>query len=157
MVYMKFIYGIIVLIIALFIAGCMDSSQISQNVENKSTDGADQKDFPLIKEEVTMKQNTADNTTPKVLKVGQKTEITLKENPTTGYSWNITVTNGLNIIHDTFLGPENKRIVGGGGDHIWTIEATGVGNQTFSGVYQRSWEPPNENNTRFIREFMVIE
>lgn len=112
---------------------------------------------PSFEEEIAMLQNKTDNEGPVRLKIGEKTTVSLKENPTTGYTWNVSVTDGLKIVNDTFIGPENKQIVGAGGVHEWILEATAPGNQTFTGVYRRSWEPPSDTDTTYIQRYIVME
>lgn len=83
--------------------------------------------------------------------------ISLKENPTTGYMWNATVTTGLAIENDTYLADRvEPGIVGSGGMHYWLIRAVEPGDQTFHAVYKRSWEPDTENDLRFFMNITVV-
>jgi inhibitor of cysteine peptidase len=74
--------------------------------------------------------------------------VMLRENPTTGYSWNITVTSGLVITNDTFIAPQTT-LVGAGGSHEWDLKAIQTGQQKFSGVYKQSWMNTTANDTTF--------
>ncbi|MFH0968410.1 MAG: protease inhibitor I42 family protein, partial [Methanobacteriota archaeon] len=68
--------------------------------------------------------------------------ISLKENPTTGYSWNVTNSSGLEIVSDEYvMDTAAEGMVGVGGVHDWMVKAVETGNQTFSAVYKHSWEP----------------
>ncbi|MDD4255570.1 MAG: protease inhibitor I42 family protein [Methanofollis sp.] len=73
--------------------------------------------------------------------VGDIVGISLTENPTTGYSWNTTLSAGLTLLNDTYtVDPHAEGMVGVGGTHLWLVRADAAGNQTFSAVYKRSWE-----------------
>ena len=74
--------------------------------------------------------------------------VVLLENPTTGYSWNMTVTSGLVITNDTFTPPQST-LVGAGGSHEWDVKAIKTGQQKFSGVYKQPWMNTTANDTTF--------
>jgi inhibitor of cysteine peptidase len=74
--------------------------------------------------------------------------VELAENPTTGYSWNVTVTSGLEITNDTYIAPETDR-VGAGGSHLWDVKAISSGQQEFSGIYMQPWMNATGNETTF--------
>gem|GEM_PF-321062 len=100
-------------------------------------------------------QKRIDTQPPIVMKIGTTTDIYLEENPTTGYSWNATVTDGLKVVNDSYSQTSDMKI-GGGGDHHWTIEATVAGNQTFSAVYKRPWEEPSPDDATYTELFTVV-
>ncbi|ABD41775.1 conserved hypothetical protein [Methanospirillum hungatei JF-1] len=161
-----YIFIILLLTGAVCFCGCTGTSSnpvetpvVPENTPGLSeTDTESEPDIPLsFEEEIAMLQNKTDNESPIQLKVGEMTEVTLKENPTTGYTWNVSVSDGLAIVNDSFIGPENKQIVGAGGVHMWTLEAIAPGNQTFTGVYRRSWEPPADADTTYIQRYIVVE
>ncbi|MDD1645617.1 MAG: protease inhibitor I42 family protein, partial [Methanomicrobiales archaeon] len=66
--------------------------------------------------------------------------IRLKENPTTGYSWQVQVTEGLSIVHDEYI-PDKvpAGMVGSGGTHSWTVQPQDAGTFTFSAIYMQPW------------------
>lgn len=66
--------------------------------------------------------------------------IRLKENPTTGYSWQVNVTDGLSIISDQYI-PDKvpAGMVGSGGTHTWTLQPQGAGTFTFRAIYMQPW------------------
>jgi predicted secreted protein len=66
--------------------------------------------------------------------------IKLKENPTTGYSWQVNVTPGLSIVRDEYI-PDKvpAGMVGSGGTHTWTLQPQDMGTFTFSGIYMQPW------------------
>ncbi len=65
----------------------------------------------------------------------------LAENPSTGYSWNLSTTSGLRIAGDEYVpSAANGTVVGAGGLHRWRIETVAAGLQEITGVYVRPWE-----------------
>ncbi|HET8688170.1 MAG TPA: protease inhibitor I42 family protein [Methanosarcina sp.] len=73
----------------------------------------------------------------------------LKENPTTGYSWQLNLSQGLSLSSDEYYPPESKEgessLVGAEGVHLWEIKAAAEGSQQVTGIYKQSWE--NETGT----------
>jgi len=83
-------------------------------------------------------------------------QLRLPENPTTGFSWNLSVTPGLSILNDTYIPDDTSgKLVGSGGVHVWFLKAIGPGDQGISGVYLRPWEPATVNATRFSLSLIV--
>lgn len=83
---------------------------------------------------------TANGTTVDVAK-GDIVGISLRGNPTTGYSWNATLSPGLTLLNDTYtVDPHSEGMVGVGGTYLWLVRADATGDQTFSTVYKRPWE-----------------
>jgi len=67
--------------------------------------------------------------------------VNLAENPTTGYSWNATVSPGLTITKDRYVqNATTEGMLGTGGTHTWTLVPETSGVFTFSAVYRRPWE-----------------
>ncbi len=91
-----------------------------------------------------------ENGTTGTIAANTRFAVTLAENPTTGYLWNASTSNGLTILSSDFQ--ENKHaegMLGVGGTRTWVILASGTGNQTFSATYLRSWEPVTGNETGY--------
>jgi predicted secreted protein len=83
----------------------------------------------------------ADNGTTVTEVQGSMFAVSLAENPTTGYSWNATISQGLELIDETY--EENAHapgMVGVGGTHWWILRASTPGTQEFSAAYIRPWE-----------------
>jgi inhibitor of cysteine peptidase len=71
--------------------------------------------------------------------------IRLKENPSTGYSWQLSLKKGLKVVSSNYYSsiPSNsvqRFIVGAAGIHSWKIKAVTRGAQQIKGIYRRSWE-----------------
>ena len=79
--------------------------------------------------------------------------IRLDENPTTGFGWNESVTSGLTIVDSKYIPGGN--MPGAGGIHEWTIRADGKGQQQFSAIYRRSWEPITGNESKYVLNLSV--
>jgi inhibitor of cysteine peptidase len=72
--------------------------------------------------------------------LGENFNIRLMENPTTGYSWNLSVSNGLRMTGDEYIPSQaGGQVVGGGGIHSFHLVATGKGEHTVTGEYRRPW------------------
>jgi inhibitor of cysteine peptidase len=78
------------------------------------------------------------------LKNGENFTLKLKENPTTGYSWQLNLSKSLSILSDEYTQDkfpgEKEAPEGRGGIHSWVIQATAPGSQQVNGVYRRAWE-----------------
>ena len=88
--------------------------------------------------------------------LGAAIELRLPENPTTGYSWNLSVPAGIAVLNDSYLPSETSGgVVGSGGTRIWFLKAVQPGEQVVSGVYRRPWEPVAGNETGFRLTLLV--
>lgn len=70
--------------------------------------------------------------------------ISLGENPSTGYKWGATMTPGIKLIqtvYDNTIAPGSGSIVtGAGGIRTWLLVNTSEIPQKITFKYQRSWE-----------------
>jgi inhibitor of cysteine peptidase len=98
--------------------------------------------------------NESDNGKTETLPLGTAFTVRLNENPTTGYSWNVSVTSGLNITNDTYI-PPTSGLMGAGGIHTWSVLATKTGLQEFSGIYMQPWENKTGNETTYLLKVNV--
>ena len=90
------------------------------------------------------------------LKTGEKFEIVLRENPTTGFRWHL-VANGepaCRLLGNSFEPGKSRDksgiYTGNGGDHSWQFQAEQPGLVKIEFVYRRSWEqavPPAQSFT----------
>ncbi|KKG08610.1 protease inhibitor I42 family protein [Methanosarcina sp. 2.H.A.1B.4] len=94
------------------------------------------------------------------LKKGETFYLKLKENPTTGYSWELNLSQGLSRISDKYYPPESKEgeepLVGAGGVRQWEIKADSEGNQQITAVYKRSWENETGTEDKFTLNVKVV-
>ncbi|MBN1133916.1 MAG: protease inhibitor I42 family protein [Methanosarcinaceae archaeon] len=76
--------------------------------------------------------------------------VELEENPTTGYSWNLTYSEGLELSEDNYTQENNtEEMVGAGGFHQWTFKLTDTGEQKISAVYMKPWEERTGDENTF--------
>lgn len=89
---------------------------------------------------------------------GTRFAVQLKENPTTGFEWNATVSSGLEIQSSDYqMDKAAEGMVGVGGTRTWVIVANEPGTQTFSATYMRSWEPVTGNETGYSINVNVVK
>jgi inhibitor of cysteine peptidase len=99
--------------------------------------------------------NQSDNNRTVSVNSGKSFTVTLEENPSTGYAWNVSVTSGLTIVNDTYL-PPNTTLVAVPGLHEWRVLVNGTGDQKFNGTYKRPQEPLTGNETTYVLNLKVI-
>jgi len=89
---------------------------------------------------------------------GTRFAVQLRENPTTGFQWNATVSPGLEIQSSDYqMDKAGQGMVGVGGTRTWVIVAKDLGTQKFSATYMRSWEPVTGNETGFSVNVNVVK
>jgi predicted secreted protein/putative hemolysin len=84
--------------------------------------------------------------------------VVLPENPTTGFMWNATLSPGLLLeSSDYHQNDAPTGMVGVGGTRTWVIVAKDIGNQKFSAISQRAWEPVTGNETMYTVNIRVFK
>ena len=155
---LKLIVMLSVIAAVVFAAGCAEEPE---NAGNETPTGSEQvssvtPETPGITDETVNEANAtqgdqtietgqivteAENGKSIRIKNGEIFILQLRENPSTGYSWELNVSEGLNILSDGYTqdqAPEGQ--VGVPGTHSWTIEAVSLGSQQVNGIYKRPWE-----------------
>lgn len=96
----------------------------------------------------------AGNGTTISLEKGETFYLRLEENPTTGYSWELNLSQGLSLVSDDYYPPEAEEseqpLLGAGGVHLWEIKADSEGKQQATAIYKRSWENETGTEDKFI-------
>jgi inhibitor of cysteine peptidase len=87
------------------------------------------------------------------LERGGEVLLSLPENPTTGYRWTF-VTDGLDLVEDTYVG-QAEGATGGGGKRQVRLVMTRVGAASVSATLQRSWEGTTQAVDRCAFHFNV--
>lgn len=142
----KRLYGVLIaglLLICLFAAGCT-SQPTGEGTPTAAT-------TPAAENYIS---NETQNNATVTLSVGSRITITLDENPTTGYRWNVTSSAGLQYVNETFIAPETE-VVGAGGVHRWQYVAAEPGSAEFTAIYRRPWEEATGNETTFSTDFII--
>lgn len=88
------------------------------------------------------------------VKLNSRFALELAENPSTGYAWNLSTTEGLRVVSDEYI-PPGGAAVGAEGTHRWEIDATAEGLQAIEGVYRRPWETASPGEKTFTVEVAV--
>src|SRR5438105_9627169 len=89
--------------------------------------------------------STADDGSRRSVDVGDRVTVSLPENPTTGYRWQVEVDDAvLRLVDDRFEAPTPAR--GAGGRRVLVFDAAGAGSTTLRLENRRSWgsDPPSE-------------
>jgi predicted secreted protein len=84
---------------------------------------------------------------PKNVKVGERFDVVLKSNPTTGFKWSLALPyeeGPVKLVGSSYRAPtqapNRPPIVGAGGEEAWTFEAVSKGTAFLAFGYQRPWE-----------------
>jgi inhibitor of cysteine peptidase len=81
-------------------------------------------------------------------------DVSLKSNPTTGYSWKWIKNNAskkVDSVHSTYIQDKSAAgIAGVRGNEIWKFKAIKTGVDTLTFEYCRSWEPNSTVETKKI-------
>jgi inhibitor of cysteine peptidase len=90
------------------------------------------------------------------LAVGETVELRLKENPTTGYRWQMRQDGApaCRVVED-FAVPDDPAVPGRGGVHVWRIEGVRAGDGQVSLAAQRAWEAALPPTTSFAVDIRV--
>lgn len=80
----------------------------------------------------------------------QKLIISLEENPSTGYAWQVTFPEGIEVISDHFV-PNNPDLANSPGEHTWIIRAITDGTYTIEFNKLRPSEPNTTIDTKTFK------
>ncbi|MDG6244099.1 MAG: protease inhibitor I42 family protein [Methanolobus sp.] len=147
-----------VLLIALLVCGCVGvDDNGAQDELPGNNDTAAEDDTTGIVGPVTNKYSESDSLSTSYAIPDDIIIVTLRENPSTGYLWNMTYSEGLELQDDSYeqeAGTEG--IAGAGGVHQWTFEVIDTGEQTISAVYMRPWEEVTGSEETFEMSIIVL-
>jgi PGF-pre-PGF domain-containing protein len=116
----------------------IDSTLVRMNISEKNESISNESNtiLPSTQQIIT----EADSEKTLNLKKGENFTLKLRENPSTGYSWQLNLSEGLKILNEGYMqDPAPEHFVGVPGTHSWIIEFVGQGSQQVSGIYKRSW------------------
>lgn len=153
---LKIIAMLFVTAAVVFAAGCAEEQETTENVtenvtaENNTTEVNETAEIGQIVTE-------ADNGTSISLRNGENFTLQLRENPSTGYAWELNVSEGLNILSDNYTQDEApEEMVGVGGTRSWIIEAVDQGSQQVNGIYKQAWENTTGTEENFTLAVEVV-
>jgi len=142
--------GIIILVLAL-VAGCLNSGQQGPA---GGTNPQNPAGTPTPVNHVVVNE-TLNGATISVNR-DDTISLMLMENPTTGYSWNLTTSSGIAITNSFYVPSDTSgKLIGSGGTHIWEMTAIQSGQQMINAIYLRPWEPVTGNETTFSLTVIV--
>ena len=88
---------------------------------------------------------------------GNSITVRLPENPTTGFTWNLSASPGLLVVSDSYIPSDTTgKLIGSGGTHVWDISAQSAGIRTIQATYMRPWEQATGNETAFLLTVVVV-
>ncbi|NLX49133.1 MAG: protease inhibitor I42 family protein [Methanospirillum sp.] len=91
-----------------------------------------------------------------VVELNSRFALELVENPSTGYTWNLTATDGLRVVSDRYITPATSTdVVGAEGTHRWEMEAIAPGLQGITGISERPGENATADGGLFVVEVSV--
>ncbi|WMW24987.1 protease inhibitor I42 family protein [Methanolobus sediminis] len=118
-----------------------DNSNATQNIEDQTgtIDNSGVSIGTMTAVSHSFSENDSQSTVYAI--IGDLIIVELEENPTTGYSWNMTYSEGLEVQEDVYTqASANVTLVGAGGSHMWIFEVIETGEQSISAIYVRPWE-----------------
>lgn len=150
---LKILTMLLVIAAVVFAAGCADKSE--NVIENNTTENnTTQANETVVTGQVVTE---ADNGTSISLKNGDNFTLQLWENPSTGTSWELNLSEGLSILDDYHTpDPHPEGSEGFGGNHTWTIQAEAPGSQQINGIYKQSWMNTTGTEDNFTLTVEVI-
>lgn len=171
---LKLIAMLSVIAAVFFAAGCAEEQDTTENetqadseqVSSVTPEKANITDETVTEDNASQGNETiepgqiiteAENGKSMSIKKGELFILQLRENPSTGYSWELNVSEGLNILSDGYSqdkAPEGQ--VGVPGIHSWTIEAVSEGSRQVNGVYKRPWENMTGTEENFTLNVEVV-
>lgn len=80
--------------------------------------------------------------------------ITLEENRTTGYTWELNTSGGLAVVSDKYK-PITSGLLGSTGERSWRIRCMIPGLSVVYAMYRRPWEPISGNDDTIVYEIIV--
>lgn len=82
--------------------------------------------------------------------LGQPFILEFNDNPSTGYSWNLTLSSGIKIIKETHSNRCKEGITGCGGMKTFVLEGTKKGKQTVIATHGRTWDPSTNTQYKYV-------
>ena len=115
----------------------IDSTLIRMNISEKNESISNESNIiiPSTQQVIT----EADNGKTISVKKGENFTLKLRGNPSTGYSWQLNLNEGLKILSEGYIqDPATECFVGVPWTYSWIIKFVGQGSQKVSGIYKRS-------------------
>jgi len=76
--------------------------------------------------------------------VGDTIVVSLEANPTTGYTWELTAGDTIEVVSSKYVAdPNPDELAGAGGTQIVTLTVTKAGTSDLTGMYRQQWNSPS--------------
>jgi len=76
--------------------------------------------------------------------VGDTIVVSLEANPTTGYTWELTAGDTIEVVSSKYVAdPNPDELSGAGGTQIVTLKVTKAGTSDLTGMYRQQWNSPS--------------
>ena len=138
------LFTIVAVTVAAFSMGCTDTGTTDEPLDADNTVASG----TVFSEEA--------NSSEISLRMGDSIVLKLNENPSTGYSWDLSLPEGIVLVKDEFVGPDEP-MPGAGGVHEWTLKAASEGNYQINAIYKRSWENVTGKEDTFRMGIVVLD
>jgi inhibitor of cysteine peptidase len=161
----RFVPGLIglgiLLVLVLLVSGCTQQAgaptTTTTQVPVTTSAPADTTTAAAAGEKKMVTFTEADNGTTANITRSTRFAVELAENPTTGFTWNATLSPGLELQSSDYRQTAAATgMVGVGGTRSWVIIAKDAGNKKFSATYRRSWENVTGNETAYGVNINVV-
>lgn len=171
------ILAVFCLISVVTLSGCINNEQNNNGTQaeqgdanikpspNTSTEDNETDNVSIEANETTYSASTetskvvteADNGKSINLTNGDTFSLELRENPSTGYSWQLNLSQGLSILSDKYTQDQAAEgQVGVPGTHSWEIKAVTQGSQLIKGIYKQPWMNTTGTETNFTLDVEVV-
>ncbi len=92
-----------------------------------------------------------------ILSVGDIGQVVLNGNPSTGYTWHCSLSNGdvLSLVSENYNTSAKPGVAGAGGTYTWNFEAQKAGESKATFQYYRDWEGTQSALQTFVYEITV--
>ncbi|MDQ1276949.1 MAG: inhibitor of cysteine peptidase [Euryarchaeota archaeon] len=139
------------LIFAVIFSGCVENGQ------NETDNNSEQNNMDNTTVETEQVITEANNGMSINLRNGETFYLKLRENPSTGYSWQLNVSDGLSILSSEYTqDPSPEEMEGVPGTHQWEIKAVTPGSQQVNGIYKRPWEDTTGTEDNFTLNIEIV-
>lgn len=90
-----------------------------------------------------------------VYNIGQPFIVEFPDNPSTGYTWSINLSPGLELIQSTHSTNCRQGTIGCGGVRTFVLQGISPGKQLLTATHEKSWDPTTRST--HIYKFDIIQ
>lgn len=86
--------------------------------------------------------------------LGQPFILEFHDNPSTGYSWKLQVSQGIRVIKNSYSDKCQEGVTGCGGLRTFVLEGTEKGRQEIIAIHGRPWDPTTNTKYKYVYEIV---